>query len=200
MINVGLVLKEAPLPRKKASGSLVNLNALPQVYMPQSRSLAQILFVPGVVIALSLLAYPIMLVQNAAADTASLRSQLDVTNMRYNQTQTQKKAITELKAKVEEIEGTQERYTRALEHFEQRHEVVNNDLPTATSGLSSSLDLGNMSHTTSQLSISGVAMEETLILGYADKLRDSERFAQVIVTSIEKTEEEQYRFILTLIK
>jgi len=200
MINVGLVLKEAPLPAKKARGSLVNLNALPQVYMPQSRSLSQILFVPGIVIALSLLAYPIILVQNTAADTASLRNQLNVTNMRYTQTQTQKKIITELKAKVEGIDKTRERYTCALEHFEQRHEVVNNDLPTATSGLSSSLDLSNMAHNTNQLSISGVATDETLILDYADKLRDSERITQVFVAIIEKTGEEQYRFILTLIK
>ncbi|MBU2608585.1 MAG: pilus assembly protein PilM [Chloroflexi bacterium] len=200
MVNIGLVLKESPLPKKKASGSLVNLNALPQVYMPKSRSLTQIIFVPGVIIAVSLLAYPIMLVQSAAADTASLQTQLDVTNKRYAQTQTQKKVITELKGKVDSIESAGETYTRALERFEQQHEIVNNDLPTATSGLSSSLELSNMAHTTSRLVISGVASDETLILGYAERLRDSERFAQVIVTSIEKAAEERYNFTLTLTK
>ena len=200
MVNIGLVLKESPLPKKKASGSLVNLNALPQVYMPKSRSLAQIIFIPGVIIAVSLLAYPIMLVQSAAADTASLQTQLDITNKRYNQTQAQKKAITELKGKVDSIESAGETYTQALERFEQHHEIVNNDLPTAISGLSSSLALINMAHTTSQLVISGVASDETVILGYAEKLRDSERFAQVIVTSIEKAAEERYNFTLTLAK
>jgi len=200
MVNIGLVLKESPLPRKNACGSLVNLNAQPQVYMPKSRSMAQVLFVPGVIIAVSLLAFPIMLVQSAAADTASLQTQLDITNKRYDQTQTQKKAITELKEKVDSIESACETYTQALERFEQQHEIVNNDLPTATSGLSSSLELSNIGHTTSRLVISGVAPDETVILGYAKKLRESERFVEVIVTSIEKGAEERYNFALTLDK
>ena len=199
MTNIGLVLKKVPLPKKKANGSVIDVNALPQVYQPKRRSLAEILFVPGALIALASLVFPIMSIQDAAAETASLQVQLNVTNERYNQAKIQKKAVTEMKEKVASLEAACGTFTKALEHFDQQHEIVNNDLTTVTSGLSGSLELGSVAHASNELTISGVASDETLILEYARELRASDRFAQVIVSTIEKASDEM-RFKITLIK
>ena len=199
MVNVGLVLKKVPLTGKEASGSVVNLNALPQVYQPKGRSLAGIIFVPGIIIALALLAFSIMSIQGAAADTASLRTQLSVTNQRFNRAQLQKKAITELKGKVAALEAAGETFTGALKHFDQQHEIINNDLTTVTTGLSSSIELSSVVHSSSGLTVSGIASDETLILSYAEKLRDSDRFDRVIISSIQKSGDGM-KFTLTLIK
>jgi hypothetical protein len=178
---------------------VVNLNALPQVYQPKGRSLAEILFVPGIIIALALLAFSIMSIQGAAADTASLRTQVSVTNQRSNRAQLQKKAITELKGKVAALEAAGETFTEALKHFDQQHEIINNDLTTVTTGLSSSIVLSNVVHSSSGLTVSGIASDETLILAYAEKLRDSDRFDRVIISSIQKSGNGM-GFTLTLIK
>ena len=74
-------------------------------------------------------------------------------------------------------------------NFEEQQEKVNNDLTTVTSGLVSNLELGSVNHNSDRLTISGIASDETLILGYAKKLRASERFSQVIISNIEKTGE-----------
>ena len=200
MVNVGLVLKETPLPKKKAAGSIVNVNTSPQVYQPKPpRSLGELLLIPGIVVALAALVFPITFVQNAAAETDSLRNQLNITNERYNQVKLQKKAISELQSEIAKVETACENYNKTLEHFDEQHEIINNDLTEVTSSLSSSLELGNVAHIIEELTVSGMATDETVILGYAERLRDSERFAQVIVSSVEKTEDGM-SFKLTLIK
>ncbi len=199
MVNVGLVLKKAPLTGKKDSGLVVNLNALPQIYQPKRRSLAEILFVPGIVIALASLVFPIMSIQDVAADTASLRTQIDVATQRFNQAQLQNKAVTELKGKVAALEAAGETFTAALSYFNQQHEIINNDLTTVTTGLSRSIELSSVVHSSTEVTVSGIASDETFILGYAEKLRASDRFDQVIMSTIEKAGDGM-RFKITLIK
>jgi len=197
MVNVGLALKEISLSQN--TGSLVNLNALPQADQPKTRSLGEVLFVPGIVVALAALVFPIMFVQNVAAETASLRSQVDYTNQRYSQVQIQKKSIKELQAQVSKVDAGCKKLTQALQNFEEGHEVINNDLATVTSGLSSNLELTSIAYTNDKLSVSGAAPDEALIMDYAERMRDSNRFKQVIVSVTEKLGEEM-SFTLTLIK
>lgn len=199
MVNVGLALKKVSPSRKWVGGSVVNLNAVPQVHEPKHRSLAEMLFVPGVVVALAALTFPIMSVKNAAAGTAQLQNELDVTNQRFKQAQLQKKTITELEGKVAALEKTSEGFNKALSHFEQDHEKINNDLTTVTSGLTSSLELSNVFHSSERLTVGGIAPDETLILEYARRLRASERFSRVIISSIERTGD-GLKFELTLFK
>jgi len=197
MVNVGLALKK--VSQSKNTGSLVNLNTLPQANQPKARSLGEIIFVPGIVVALAALAFPIMFVQSAAAETESLRSKVNFINQRYHQVQAQKKAITELQAQVSRIDANCKNLTQTLQDFEEGHESVNNDLAIVTSGLSSNLELNGIAYTDDKLSVSGTAPDEALILGYAKKLRASDRFKRVIVSVTEKTGEEM-SFTFTLIK
>ena len=199
MVNIGLVLKVAPLPKTKAMSSLVNLNALPEVYLPKHRSLGEALFVPGMVILIALLVLPVMFVQEAAAETTLLQTQLDTTNQRYTARLIQKKAIAELKEKVGQLEAACGRFDEALNRFSQQQEEINGDLGEATSLLTISISLNKVTHSGDELTIIGVASDEVVILGYAESLRASDRFSQVIVSSIEKTEDEM-KFKFTLIK
>ncbi|MFC2003461.1 hypothetical protein ACFLV4_05920 [Chloroflexota bacterium] len=128
MVNIGLALKEISLPKTKAHGSVVSLNAVPEAYQPKPRSLVEILFIPGIIIAIALLVPPVMFVQRVTANTASLQTQLNITNQRYNKAQVQKKAVTELEKKVGNLEAACGAFTGALDHFSQQHEGINNDL------------------------------------------------------------------------
>ena len=140
-----------------------------------------------------------MSVKNAAAETALIQNELNVTNLRSKQMQLQKKTITELEGKVTGLEKTSQGFSKTLSHFEQEQEKISNDLTTVTSGLISSLELSNVLHSSDQLTVSGIASDETLILGYAKKLRASERFSRVLISTIEKTGDGM-RFELALFK
>ena len=210
MVNIGLALKELS-PGGGAGLSVVNLNALPEVYQPKPPSLTKILAIPGVMVAIGLLVPLVMLVQNTTADTASLQVQLDTTSQLLQQKLTQqqslKKEIAELEQKVAGLEATNNAFTTVLNNFGRQQEIVNGDLGVSTSKgvLPSTVNLSSISHASVTLTITGTAPSETEVLAYADALRGSDRFSQVIVSRIQKTEvevedevEEVANFTLTL--
>jgi hypothetical protein len=49
--------------------------------------------------------------------------------------------------------------------------------------------LSNIKHISAELTVGGMSPSETEVLTYADALRDSGMFSQVIVSSIEKIED-----------
>ncbi len=193
MVNIGLALKKISLPRAKANFLVVDFNALPEVYRPEAFSLTKFLIVPAIIIAIGLLGYLAMLVQSANTDTASLQAQLDITTQRVMQKhaeqQSQKKEIAGLERKVAELEVTFKSFFTVLNNFGRQQGIVNGDLKMTTSTLVSSIDLTGITHASAKLTISGMSPSESEILAYAKKLRASGRFSQVVISSIEKTED-----------
>ena len=194
MVNIGLALKEVSLPRAKANFSVVNFNALPEVYRPKAPSLNKILIAPTIIImAIAVLGYLVMLVQSTSANTASLQAQLDTTSQlmaqKFAEQQAQNKEIAELEGNIAELEVTYNALSTVLNNFGRQREIVNGDLKVTTSALLSSVDLSSISHASVELTISGMSPSEMDVLAYASALRKSGRFSQVIVSGIEKTED-----------
>jgi len=193
MGNIGLALREVSLPRAKANFSVVDFNALPEVYRPKALPLTKVLIVPAIIIAIGLLGYLAMLVQSANADTVSLQAQLDITTQlvmqKHAEQQSQKKEIAELEGKVAELGVTYKSFSTVLNNFGRQREIVNGDLKVTTSTLLGSIDLLSITHASAELTISGMAPNESDVLIYARNLRKSGRFSQVIVSSIEETED-----------
>ena len=82
-------------------------------------------------------------------------------------------------------------------NFNIQRGIVNADLVAATYNLPGTSDFSRISHASVELTISGKSPNETEVLAYANTLRASGRFSQVIVSSIQKTEEGM-SFTLTL--
>jgi len=197
MVNCGLALKKLS-PGKGASFSVVNLNALPDVYRPKAPSLTNILIAPGFLVAIGLLVLLVMRVQSAAADTASLRTQLDITNQLLKERQVQMKDIAELEKKIGEVEASCYTFTVAFNNFGKQRAEINGDLSVATGALPATINLSSIAHVSGDLTISGVAPDEDEVLKYARDLRASGRFSQVIISTMEKTEDGvSFKFILT---
>jgi len=182
---------------------VVNLNALPEVYRPKALSLTRVFITSSAIVAIGLLVPLVMLVQSTAADIASLRAQLDTTNqllkLKHVEQQAQQEQIAELEKKVAELEAAREPFTTVLSNFGRQQEIVNGDLEVATSHLTlpGSVNLSGIAHASVEFTISGMSPSETEVLVYADALRDTERFSQVIVSGVEKTED-GVSFTLTL--
>lgn len=193
MGNIGLALKKVSLPRAKANFSVVDFNALPEVYRPKALPLTKVLIVPAIIIAIGLFGYLAMLVQSTAADTALLQAQLDTTSQlvmqKHAEQQSQKKEIAGLEGKVAELGVTYKSFSTVLNNFGRQREIVNGDLKVTTSTLVSNVDLTGITHASAELTISGMSPSESGILAYARNLRKSGRFSQVSVSSIEKTED-----------
>ena len=200
MVNIGLALKELS-PGKRASLSVVNLNVLPQVYRPKPFPLTKVLIPLSIIAAIALLFFQVTLVRGATAETASLQVQLNATDLllikKHTQQQSQKKEIAELEKKVAESEVINNALTGVLQNFSRQQELVNSDLKVAISTLPGTVDLGGITHASVELTISGMSPSETEGLEYADALRASGRFSQVIISSIEKTAD-GVSFTLTL--
>jgi len=193
MVNIGLALKELSL-KKQASAVLVDLNILPEVYRPKALTLSRVFIPFGTTAAIGTIFFLGMLAQSAVADTANLQNQVDFTNrlleIRLEKWQAQSDAVAELEKQAEELEETSEVLTAVLRNFGSQRGIVNGDLKSviADSNLPGSVDLGSINHDGTVLNVNGMSPNETEVLEYANALNNTGRFAQVTVTSIEKTE------------
>jgi len=76
-------------------------------------------------------------------------------------------------------------------NFGRQREIVNGDLQLVISDatLPGTVELNNINHASAELAVGGMSPSETEVLTYADALRDSGMFSQVIVSNIEETED-----------
>lgn len=202
MVNIGLALKELSLPQAEANFSLLNLNFLPEAYKPKPISLTKTLIMPGVIIiAIGLLVPLVSQIQSSAANIASLHGELNTINQLIEQRLAQRLAqgqeIEELEMKVEEAEASRDAFTAVTRYIDYQRYEVNGDLEVTLSVLPDTIDLTNIYHANSELTISGIAPSETEILAYAKNLRGSGKLSQVTISAMKETESGM-SFTLTL--
>jgi len=199
MVNIGLALQQLS-SGKLAGPSLVDLNALPLPYQPKPISLANVLPVPGAVIAVGILVFLIMLTQSASADIASTRAQLTSTEQALQQRTSQRQElagnVTELQNRIAELEASRESITAALGFLETQSAGVNRDLEVAIKSLPGTISLSSISHANSMLTISGRAPTERDVLSYITKLDTSGRFGDIAITNMTRMEDEGMEFTL----
>jgi len=195
MVNIGLALKEL-LPEKGESNfSLVNFNALPEVYLPKALPVARSLVPIGIVVGIGLFIYMGLLVQNSVAHTAVLRSQLALTESRIaqhiaeiatlkEQFEPAEAQIKPVEAQIELVEATTGVFKATLSSLEEGRERVDGDLSQIVSP-TGSVDLTEVSHRGDTVTVRGIAPDEDDIFEYARGLRNSGRFSMVIISSIQ---------------
>ncbi|MBA7671459.1 hypothetical protein ES703_79617 [subsurface metagenome] len=201
MVNIGLAFKQLPLG-KKATLSLVELNVLPEVYQPKLIPFTKILVSLGVIVAVGLLVVVGMRVQDAAADTALLRTQVDEASHLLQQLQEeqelQKQEFAELEEKVAEAEVIHDNFAGVLDGFSNHRALVNGDLEVTIDTKPSGVELSSIAHRGITLTIEGMSPGEEKILAYANGLGASGRFSQIFISTMEKTETGKMSFTLTL--
>lgn len=210
MVNIGLALKQISLEKEGANFSLVNFNALPEVYRRKRTPLSTYLIPVGVLIGIGLIVYMGLFVQNTTAQTVALQAELPPIENRIDQ---ERKTIVEVIEKIEPIEPQIEVLKATVGIFEttftalrEGREKIDTDLGEIT-GLvpeevalifggeqviigGTALNAAKIIHTGEQITLSGTALDEAEIFRYARDLRDSGRFSSVIISSIEAYMEE----------
>jgi len=200
--NIGLALKELA-PEKGIAYSLVNFNALPEVYIPKPRPISEILFVPTIVAGIALVALVAFLNVTSLTNTTALRDELAIMSQRVAsqlaQTKDMSSETTALEEQISSIEATADAFSTTLSDFAAGRDEVNGDLSEINSRLPGAVDLQSVTHSGATLTVKGLADDEGAIFRYAKDLRAGGRFALVVITDVHEVEL-RMGFTLTLTK
>lgn len=181
MVNIGLALKELLLEKEGANFSLVNFNALPEVYVPPHFSILRVLVPVGTVIGIGLIIFAVILILNSRADIAALNSQ--VTGAETSVTQMQKDIAT-LKTQVGSVGATAGDLNTRLVTMERGRATIDDDVTQIVKLAAGKVQLSGINHEISSVTVDGTASNANDIFSYASDLRSGGRFSEVWIKSI----------------
>jgi Tfp pilus assembly protein PilN len=195
IINIGLAFKELLTGREGDNFSLVNLNALPETYLPKPVRLPNIVVPLCAIIGVGILIFMGFLVYNRGSHTDALRAELDPVNSSIEQENAE---IASLKEQVEllgpglaSLEAITAIFDDTFTSLGVVREQINGDLSQIASVLPNDVNLTDVNHEGDNLIVVGIASDEDDIFKYARDLRTSGRFSVVIISSIKAIEEEE---------
>lgn len=194
--NIGLALKEGLASEKGAIAySLVNFNALPEAYRPKPRKLSEILFMPTIVGGLALVALGAFLNITTSAHNDDLRAQLAAINQMAISMHVTAQEIAALSQEVASLEATISSFDTTFSQFEAERDEINSDLSQVNSSLPGTVDLQSVNHGGDSLTVTGKGENRDAVFRYAKSLRASGRFAQVVITEMDRYG--YFTFVLT---
>jgi type IV pilus assembly protein PilM len=196
MTNIGLALKETPHVEKRAIGSLVNLNALPEIYQPKPRELSQVLFVPTVVAGIAIFAVLLTFNILASGQNSTLSADLDAVNEMAARTGVRYVDITTLTGQVSSVEASANALQATLNGFANVRARIDDDLTEITYYLPEGVDLQQISLGSNVITLKGIARSEEDYFIYWGRLRESPRFSSVFGTF--SPDEANITFTITL--
>jgi type IV pilus assembly protein PilM len=195
MVNIGLALKELLPEKDEANFSLVNLNTMPEIYLPKPVRLPNIFVQIGIGVGVVVIAFMGFLVYNKFSHINVLRSELESVDILIGQETwdiaTLKEQVELITPQIAPLEATVAIFDTTFSSLEEVREDVDADLSQITSVLPSNVDLIGVLHDIDIVTVRGIAPTETSIFQYARDLRSSGRFSTVIISSIEAIDEEE---------
>jgi type IV pilus assembly protein PilM len=195
MVNIGLALKELRAEKEGASFSLVNLNALPEAYVPPSFSIARVLVPVSLVIGIGLVVFAVVLILTGRADINRLGSQVTAAETSVSQLQVQ---VSNLNKQIKLVGATGDELSGRLTTTERGAATIYADLDQIVK-LATQVTLSKVSYTGGSVTVSGSASSVDSIFTYARDLRSGGRFSRVWINSIGSSAG-SYSFGLTLTK
>lgn len=194
MVNIGLALKELLPEKGEGNFSLVNINTLPEVYLPKPVRLPNILAPIAITVGLGILIFLGILAYNQSSHIGVLESELTplenlvtAENQEIAALGEQSELITSQIAELEIATGIFDSTFNAL--LEARIKV-NGDMSQIVNLLPGSLDLTMVDHIGDLVTITGLSPNESGIFSYARELRNGGRFSTMVISSIEAVEED----------
>jgi len=195
MVNIGLALKETRVEKEGANFSIVNLNALPEAYVPPSFSIVRVLIPVVTVIGIGVIALAAFLIFSSRAEIATLRS--EVTSAQSTVSQLQREVAT-LKSRASSTETTANDLNALLTSTERGRASIYLDLKEVVSLTKDRVILSAVNHAGSSITVRGSASGTDPVYRYARDLRQSSRFSQVWVSAVtEITGGVTFEFVIT---
>jgi type IV pilus assembly protein PilM len=184
MVNIGLALKELLPVKEEANFSLVNFNALPEVYVPPQFSIMRVLIPVGAIIGVGLIIFLVILILNNRAEIGTLRSRVTIAETRNTQLQSD---IATLTTQIGSIGPTANELNARFSTMKDGRESIYLDLREIVDKAPEGLQLSSIGHKGSSITVSGTAPNVGLIYEYARDLTDSTnalRFSNIWVSPV----------------
>jgi type IV pilus assembly protein PilM len=195
MANIGLALQRLS-PEKEAGPSVANINVLPTPYQANRPSLTKVLAIPSAAIAIGLLVFLVMVIQQASADTDLLQRQLDSMSQEVSQKQALAVDIARLGRQVADTELLLDSFTTALGNLDKQSNGVNGNLKMTMSSLPGNMSLTRIDYANNMLIITGRSPSEKGVLSYLEKLNSSGKFAEITISNMTRINDELMDFTL----
>jgi type IV pilus assembly protein PilM len=187
MVNIGLALKELLAENEAANFSIVNLNALPETYVPPRFSMVRVLLPVVTVVGIGLVVLAVILILTNRASIESLRTDVTLTEASVVE---QQQEINDLNKKIGPTTAVAEALNAQLTAMERGRAVFHEDVDEIEKLAGEQVTLNNINHSGNSVAVTGTASDEDNIFRYAENLRASLdtsnelRFSQVWINSI----------------
>ena len=181
MVNIGLALREMRIEKEEANFSLVNFNALPDVYLPPGFSIVRVLLPVVTVIGIGLIILVVILILNNRANIEALTSEVTVAESSVSQ---QRGQIAKLNSRIPSVEATAKELGGRATNMERRRANIYLDLREIVDLADVQISLTKVAHVGSSITVTGTAPNVGLLYEYARDLRESPRFSKVWVTKV----------------
>ncbi|MDD5095686.1 MAG: PilN domain-containing protein [Dehalococcoidia bacterium] len=198
-VNIGLALKGAsPAARQVAPNgpSLIpNFDILPDVYRPRGFPARQILSVTGVLVGIALI-LPLYQIADGAAFAADQRQiEKNMLNQQVLLRHTQIKEAKQIEDSIASVKSRQQNLRDVLRDFQrlqdQRSRFYNTLYVAAVTVLPDGVSFQSITEEAGKLSLACQASSYETALGYADALRQTDRFSDVQVQSLRKASDDR---------
>jgi type IV pilus assembly protein PilM len=204
MVNIGLALKELRPEREGVNFSLVNFNALPEVYQPKGVSLSSIITRAGTIVGIALMIGMGFMIYLKSGSISLLHSQLDPLNssitLQMQEMAGVQEQIKQLEAQLQPIAAEAQIFNTTLTSLETGRQQASSEVSEIVSLLPGTIYLTGIEHEGESATVSGIAPTVGSIFAYARDLRSS--FGSLIISSIEAVEEDEvitgYKFELDI--
>ncbi|MFA5450934.1 MAG: pilus assembly protein PilM [Dehalococcoidales bacterium] len=209
MVNIGLALKGTLHNTADSNYSIIDMNILPEAYLPPSFSWYRILVPVVTVCAIGGVFYLWLLAQNVNNDIKRIEGETAAINAQANQIRGEinpiKTAIDEqkelnapIKSKIEELEtninDTQDLvviFNDTADMFSHDLNSINTNIPEVFLLKPNSVNLSSITSDGDTFSLDGYATTENAVYEYAKALRSSDRFDTVSVNNINESTNEK---------
>jgi len=192
MTCIGLALKDVLVTEPGAVAySVVNFNALPEIYQVRKRPLSEVLWVPTVLVGVVLIGMGTWGIVSLKGENSDLEDRRDNTNAAIVEQQLGTEALEALNTQVGAAEAPAANLNSLLVSLDTSRDTLKADLDVMHEYASEcSVFLENVDTSSKEIKISGsAATEEEILRYYGRLLYDSGRFATVIISNITVTED-----------
>jgi len=192
--NIGLALRQT---RVDISPARVNLNVVPEIYLPKPFPIIQLVSWSFIVVAIVCLFLFGILTMQKYRGTMALQMQVSSIQSQVEVRQGTESAVKQLQTKIDAAEKAGAVFKKPLDSAKAQRAKVNGDISTITSLLPGIIDVTSISYSTG-ITVTGSAPDDTTIVDYVRALRDSKQFSQVLISSMNETEFNTWTFTLAL--
>jgi type IV pilus assembly protein PilM len=192
--NIGLALK---FTRADISQTRVNINVMPEAYLPKPIPIIQIISWAFIPIAIAILLMVGISTMQAVRQNQFLQAQVDSAQTQVQIRQGSEASLKQLQTKVDEAKKTRDAFNPPLNSASAQRAKVNGNLSTVTSLLPGIVELKSISYSQS-LTVTGTAPDDSTIVNYVRDLTNSGQFSGVLITDMREIEFNEWQFSLTL--